>query len=320
MGIGYSSAALLGKAKQHGVRFDKILTIGHQTLYLLPRHIEMLAQMHGLKLDPADFPFGAYADDFLKVFLGAEEVISLDCSSYEHCDIVHDMNRPIDPSLHGTFDVVIDGGSLEHIFNFPVAVANCMNLVKVGGSLFIFTPANNYMGHGFYQFSPELFFRIFDEKYGFRMCDAVLESHSYPGAEYSPRTRCYSVTDPVVVRSRVGLVSPKPAQMLVHAEKTRSQALFSDHPIQSDYATEHSDYDMAHGAPGDPGRERQIDKDTGQPYSRPWRSPTHTGLVAFGGWVVRERLPLRMRHSILGKLQLRQYSLSNRRFYRRWYP
>ncbi len=82
--------------------------------------------------------------------------MSLDCSDYEHCDIVHDMNRPIDPSHHGTFDVVIDGGSLEHIFNFPVAVANCMNLVKVGGSVFIFTPANNHMGHGFYQFSPDV--------------------------------------------------------------------------------------------------------------------------------------------------------------------
>jgi SAM-dependent methyltransferase len=163
----------------------------------------MLAQSHDLKLDAADYPYGVYADDFLKAFLGAERVMSLDCSAFEHCDIVHDMNRPIDPSHHGTFDVVIDGGSLEHIFNFPVALANCMKLVKVGGSLFIFTPANNDMGHGFYQFSPELFFRIFDEKYGFRICDAVLESRPYPSAELSPRSRCYSVTDPALVRSRV---------------------------------------------------------------------------------------------------------------------
>jgi hypothetical protein len=32
-----------------------------------------------------------------------------------------------------------------------------MNMVKEGGSLFIFTTANNFR-HGFYRFSPELFF------------------------------------------------------------------------------------------------------------------------------------------------------------------
>jgi hypothetical protein len=149
----------------------------------------------------------------------------------------------------------------------------------------------------------------------------VLESHPYPSAEHSPRTQCYSVTDPVLVRSRVRLVSRRPAQMLVHAVKTRSQELFSDYPIRSDYAMEHADYAMAHGAGGDPAGEHQIDEDTGgASYSRPWRSPAHTGLGAFGRWVVRERLPLRMRNRIYGNSELRQYSLSNTRFYRRWYP
>jgi hypothetical protein len=29
------------------------------------------------------------------------------------------------------------------------------------------TPANNQMGHGFYQFSPELFFRVFSQENGY---------------------------------------------------------------------------------------------------------------------------------------------------------
>jgi len=319
MGISYNSATLLGKAKQNQVSFDKILTIGHQELFLSPSQIEMLARRHALKLDATDYSWGGYADGFLKAFLGAERVMSLDCSAYEHCDIVHDMNRPIDPSHHGTFDVVIDGGSLEHIFNFPVAVANCMNLVKVGGSVFIFTPANNHMGHGFYQFSPELFFQVFHERYGFRICDAILESHRYPNAELSPRTRCYSVTDPVLVRSRVGLVSRRPAQMLVHAVKTRSEKLFSEYPIQSDYAMAHADYAMTRGAGGHPAGEHRIDEDTDAWCSPPRTAPAHTGLGAFARRVVK-LLPLRMRNYIIGNFQLRQYSLSNRRFFRRWHP
>ena len=31
------------------------------------------------------------------------------------------------------------------------------------------TPANNFFGHGFYQFTPELFFRIFSAANGFEV-------------------------------------------------------------------------------------------------------------------------------------------------------
>ena len=74
------------------------------------------------------------------------------------------MNNPIDTVHHEKYDVVIDGGSLEHIFNFPVAISNCMMSLKKGGSLFMFTTCNNHTGHGFYQFSPELMYRIFQKK------------------------------------------------------------------------------------------------------------------------------------------------------------
>ena len=40
-------------------------------------------------------------------------------------------------------------------------------MLTVGGSIFVNTPANNMMGHGFYQFSPELMYRIFAEANGF---------------------------------------------------------------------------------------------------------------------------------------------------------
>jgi hypothetical protein len=45
-------------------------------------------------------------------------------------------------------------------FNFPVALANAMKMAKIGGHFAARTPANNQCGHGFYQFSPGLFYRI----------------------------------------------------------------------------------------------------------------------------------------------------------------
>ena len=78
------------------------------------------------------------------------------------------MNLPIGDDLKRKFSVVIDGGTLEHVFNFPVAIKNCMQMLDVGGHFFVHTMANNFMGHGFYQFSPELFYRVFSPENGFR--------------------------------------------------------------------------------------------------------------------------------------------------------
>jgi hypothetical protein len=79
----------------------------------------------------------------------------LDASPYEGADTIHDMNTPVPEAWHGRYDVVIDSGSLEDIFNFPVAIANLANMLRVGGTIFVTTPANNLMRHGFYQFSPD---------------------------------------------------------------------------------------------------------------------------------------------------------------------
>jgi hypothetical protein len=40
MGITYSSAALMAKAKQSNVCFDKILTIGHQYLNMSQKQVK----------------------------------------------------------------------------------------------------------------------------------------------------------------------------------------------------------------------------------------------------------------------------------------
>jgi len=287
MGITYSNAVLLAKAKQNNVCFDKILTIGHLILYLSQKQIKQLAKCFGLKIDPSLFSHQQYADKFFEKFFDAKKVMSLDFSDYEHCDIVHDMNHPIDPSYHEKFDVVIDGGTLEHIFNFPVAVENCMKMIKKGGSLFIFVPANNHLGHGFYQFSPELFFRIFQPENGFEIRDVILEKHPFPGAELSTKTKCFSVSDPAMVKSRVGLVSNSPVMIMVHAIKTENKPAFANFPIQSDYT---SIYD---------GKVNN----------------THARLKGF-----LNLLPLQCKNFIIGKYQLLLYSFLNRRFYKRWRP
>lgn len=300
MGIILSNAALLVKARQDNVCFDQILTIGHQTSYLSQEQIRRLARRHGLKIDISVFHHQQYADRFFEAFLGAKSVLSLDYSDYEGCDIIHDMNQPIDPTYHERFDAVIDGGSLEHIFHFPMAMANCMQMIKKGGSLFLFTVANNHTGHGFYQFSPELFFRILQPDNGFEIRDLILEKHPFPGAELSPRTKCFSVVDPAVMKERVGLVCSSPVMILIHAVRTEIKPVFAHYPIQSDYQSQYDNH-VKHAS------------------DRPVDASFHASVKKLARRFL-NLLPSRCRNFIDGRRQLWRYSFLNGRFYKRWYP
>lgn len=255
MGIIGSSARLYLDAHRRGVSFSRVLTLGRQRLYLSARELGELGSRFGTPARHRNgasirrLPFGGDATGFFETFLGVEQLESIDNSAYEGASLLHDMNEPIPPDLEQRFDVVIDAGSLEHIFNFPVAVANCMKMVRLDGTLFISTPANNHCGHGFYQFSPELFFRLFKDRNGFTLKRIVLVTHPFPGAELSPRQRWYEVRDPADVGSRVSLVTDVPVQMLVEATRTSIAPVLSEPPQQSDYVSTWTGRSNGAGAP-----------------------------------------------------------------------
>jgi SAM-dependent methyltransferase len=93
--------------------------------------------------------------------LGANKVDSIDYSPYENATIIHDLNEPVSENLHNKFDYILDCGTIEHIFDVKTVINNIKNMLKVGGVFLIITPCNNFPGHGFYQFSPELFRTLF---------------------------------------------------------------------------------------------------------------------------------------------------------------
>ncbi len=231
MGIDLHTANFLLAARTYwGVSFRSTATIGHQHLHVAPDALRRLLGKFGIPpsqtLAELEAACGNFADPFFR-YLGAEEIVSLDASEYENATVIHDMNLPILSELKRRFDVVYDGGSLEHIFNFPVAVRNCMELVRVDGHFLGANPTNNWCGHGFYQFSPELYFRVFSSDNGFVVDHAML---------YDSAARWYEVEDPKEVRQRVLFASSLPVTLLVLARRTREVPLFSATPQQSDYS------------------------------------------------------------------------------------
>jgi hypothetical protein len=294
MGLTYHDIKRLWDARLAGC---SILTLSHQQLFLHPAELQTLRRdYHDRSPSPAggialaNYQFGEYADRFFKEFLDARTVEVLDYSDYEGANILHDMNTPVPESLHERFDAVIEAGSLEHIYNFPIAIRNLMLMAKVGGVVFITTPANNLCGHGLYQFSPELMYRIFSLENGFETPKVVFLEAKYPWVELTPIRAAYTVVDPARIGSRVGLQSKRPVLMMVESKRISAVSPLRTYPQQSDYVVAWA-------------RER---------------SPATSGR-AVKSFLKRvyAKLPLLWRNIVCGHRTAWQYSFRNRRFYRK---
>lgn len=275
---------MLLDARRSGTPMGRLLMIGHQSLLLHPSELAEIRRICPGTL--ADYKWGEYADRFFKECLGASEVHALDYSAYEGADLLHDLNQPIPVEFKGQFDVVVEAGSLEHVFNFPVAIANLMQITKVKGTIFACTISNNLCGHGFYQFSPELIFRIFTAENGFELGRVLALEARYPSIERTPISEAFEVSDPARVESRVGLMTKHPILLLFEARKTVEQPLFTRPPMQSDYAAA-------------------------------WTSNHRPSSSRMPQWV--KALPLYgfLRDWLDAQRQLREFSLKNKRLFRK---
>jgi hypothetical protein len=232
MGFDGATIHILLTARESGVSFNRVLTIGRQWLYVTQREARAQLARHGIPVSARQVSEifteqKGFCEPLLKL-LGAEQIDSMDVSNYEGASILHDMNRALPEVYRDQFSVVIDGGSLEHVFDYPRAIKNCMEAVATNGHFIAITPANNLMGHGFYQFSPELFFRVFTPVNGFRILAVMI--YQYPWKRV-----WYEVANPEQVQKRVILTNKRPAYLIVWAKKIASVPIFQQPPQQSDY-------------------------------------------------------------------------------------
>ncbi len=107
-----------------------------------------------------------YADKILLENFNIDNLESLDYSDFEGANIIHDLNLPIE-GINKKFNTILDFGTSEHIFNIIQNLTNIAKLCEINGNIIHSLPANNNCGHGFWQFSPELFFNLYQKKNGF---------------------------------------------------------------------------------------------------------------------------------------------------------
>ena len=222
MGIGLHELNFLRYAKQQR-NFDETITIGRQGLHVPESTVRDVFALG------SEYKNDRYCERLLRDQFGARQVDSIDFSGYEDASIVHDMNRPLPAHVRGCYDTVIDGGCLEHIYNVSQALLNCSEFCRPGAQILHMLPANNCCGHGFWQFSPELFFSLYSREHGYSDTEVFL-------ADLSNTSKLFRVKRPKPGQ-RVNVHSGTEAYVLVRT--VLQERGFSHSEVQqSDYVFE----------------------------------------------------------------------------------
>jgi hypothetical protein len=100
------------------------VTIGRQGLHVIQ---PVVRQAFAVK---ADYRRPQYSEQIFTDYLGANRMVSVDNRPYEGATYIHDMNQELPQELWKWFDMVIDGGCVEHVFNAPPSVAQLFLVPK----------------------------------------------------------------------------------------------------------------------------------------------------------------------------------------------
>lgn len=218
--------------------FGPTLSLGHHGLHLWPELRENandLVRLSGIAQSLDDLTGGEAYCDRLLANLGSAPLDIMDNSSYEGANITHDMNDPVPESMHGRYKTIIDSGTIEHVYNTPGYITNVINMLRLNGVYLMITTANNYLGHGFYQYSPEWAYRTFSCEQGFEVLSCYI-------VNCDRKYDLVPAIDPKLLGKRVELfMTVVPAYLMVAARKTAIVKPFQKWPQQSDYVMQWSD-------------------------------------------------------------------------------
>ena len=159
MGINLHAFNFINKISKE-VEFKNTLTIGKQKISADKYVVNKIVNDETIK--------SKYIDEYLIKHFKSSNVDVLDVNSYEDANIIHDLNEVIPKNLEQKYDTIIDGGSLEHVFDVKTSFNNLKKMCKVNGVIIHISPTNNHCGHAFYQFSPNLFYSFYSEDEGFK--------------------------------------------------------------------------------------------------------------------------------------------------------
>jgi hypothetical protein len=158
---------------------DRAYTFGRQTVDATPE--EVMAMFSALGVPSAlDDPSELNIDrttllalqnptmrsvrdvDFFRML--GNTVYAIDVSDHEGAEIILDLNRPVPSSLEASCGLLVDGSTLDNIFDPTTGLKNAARLLRAGGRCFLVNMGNtraDYSGIPYTMFNPFWFFDYF---------------------------------------------------------------------------------------------------------------------------------------------------------------
>lgn len=223
----YEYCYLLWIKNKYEVSFSETAMLGRQWFYGVNEKINKISGSKRLTQDDG------YSETMFRS-LGANDIRSYDISDYEGATDLVDFSQPISGEHQKRFSFVLDGGLLEHVFDFTTSVRNAMNMPKIGGTICLMTPSNSWNGHGFYQFSAELFYRLFCEENGYELLDVSYRLCGDDAIE-GLGTKLFHIPDSKETKCKTGLNSQFTGLLYVTARRI-GELPDKFHIYESDYS------------------------------------------------------------------------------------
>lgn len=248
--MGLSGQAVDAIGREHAYRpiAGDVLFIGRQATYLTPSGLAAQLRGHGHVVDTSAIEidrttsnripgYGEIVTD-RSIFraLGIGSVKALDVSPYEGAEIIHNLCEPIPGSLRETADFIVDGSTLDNVFDPAMALRNLAAMLKPGGRVLMINAWSPRDG-SYALCSPAWYFDFFVTN-GFADCK------TYVCVSAGRRANAYWL-DPAFMRTaeariRVPLLACwwRIPAVLVLAEKAREPSSPFVSPTQAHYRSE----------------------------------------------------------------------------------
>ncbi|WP_152929610.1 MULTISPECIES: hypothetical protein [Serratia] len=243
MSISLSALNYLCELKKNHPIKGEVLTLGKQMVFfdydtltkvLIEKNIQNIGTKKNFNFSQ-DFehlkyvePYSRYCNDkavFSSIFGVFPKV--MDITDEPYVDFKQDLNYKIDSGYAQKFSLILDAGTLEHIFDVFTALNNIDAMLKEEGFVVHITPAHGFLDHGYYQISPQLYYDFYSSR-GYQIQHCYLAEMSVRKTNHTQQTFWH--WDKNILRKK--LISDKMLMVYFCAKKTSNKNNNTEKPTQ----------------------------------------------------------------------------------------
>lgn len=150
MGICFSFLKFFDVCYRQKALYGPMLVLGSQEIHETQEDILSFAEQYSYKT--------LFINQTVRsLFLDRYGILSYqDCDINDMADIQMDLNIPVKPELVERAMIVLDGGTIEHVFDIRQALRNIHDMTQLNGVIIHISPITWY-NHAYYNFNPKLF-------------------------------------------------------------------------------------------------------------------------------------------------------------------